>query len=207
MRLQKTKVLTGTTLSLLLSLVAVYPATARPSGEQAEGQPIAQVDRMDNSQSMRGRIKSIVGNVVTLEMPNGESRDVMIGQAERDRLGLRPGMEIMTSMKDGSLTVEVVSGGPASPTTADTAPLRSTTTSTDETNEAEATTRTEGRRVVEQRTIRRSTMTPSNIEQTTEQTTGDVQESSQVVDQNTDSVPDTTPSETTQPSRPVRALW
>ncbi|MCL1469986.1 hypothetical protein LAY57_04765 [Argonema antarcticum A004/B2] len=199
MRLQKTKVLAGTTLSVLLSLVAVYPALARPSGKQAEGQALAQIDRM-NSASMRGTIKSIVGNVVTLEMPNGETKDVMIGRAERDRLGLRPGMEIMTSMKDGNLMVEVVSAGSASSTSADT-------TSTEAASEAEMTTRTEGRRVVEETTIRRSTTTPSSVQQTTEQTTGDMQESRQVVDQNTESTPDTTSSETTQPSRPVRALW
>ncbi|GEM_PF-2821227 len=205
MRLQKTKVLTGTTLSVLLSLVAVYPALARPSGEQASGEAIAQIDRMDSA-SMSGKIKSIVGNVVTLEMPNGETRQVMIGRAERDRLGLRPGMEIMTSMRDGNLMVEVVSAGPASPTSADTTPLNSTTTSTEAASDAEMTTRTEGRRVVEETTIRRSTMTPSNVQQTTQQTTGDMQESRQVVDQNTESAPDTTSSETTR-SRPVRALW
>lgn len=196
MRLQKIKVLTGTSLSLLFSLLAVYPAIADHSPEHGRGQQMAQMD--DNS--IRGRIRNIVGNVVTLELPDGSTRSVMIGRADRDRLGLRPGMEIATSMKDGSMTVEVVSTGPSSSTSEDNAPVAETTSTTEEA--ANDTTR---RRVVEESTIRRTTTTAPVVQQTTEQTVGDVQESVQQVDQNTDMT--NTTQETTQPARPVRALW
>ncbi|MBD2182554.1 hypothetical protein [Aerosakkonema funiforme] len=199
MRLQKTKLFTGTALSLLLSLVAVCPAIARPLEEQAQRQVINQTDRMELSQSMRGKIRSIVGNVVTLEMPNGDSTEVMISRTEIQRLGLRPGMEISTSMRDGNLVVEVLNMGSAS-----SASEESTTTEM----MGGSTTR---RTVVEETTIRRSTSTPARIEQTSEQTSGNVQNSSQMVEQtnesNVEPAVDTTTGTTTQPSRPVRALW
>ncbi|HEY9854083.1 MAG TPA: hypothetical protein V6D28_31740 [Leptolyngbyaceae cyanobacterium] len=183
MRLQKTKLFAGTTLSVLLSLVAISPAMARPAGSQTQAQTIAQMDSM----SVTGRIRSIVGNVVTLVLPDGTTRDVMISRAERDRLGLRPGMEIMTMMRDGTMVVEVVSEG----------------SNTADMTEGTTTESTSGQRVVEERTIRRTTTYPA-VEQTTEQTTGDVQRSVQEVEQYpaTQNV-----EETTQPARPVRALW
>lgn len=196
MRLQKIKVLTGTSLSLLFSLLAVYPAIADHSPEHGRGQQMAQMD--DNS--IRGRIRNIVGNVVTLELPDGSTRSVMIGRADRDRLGLRPGMEIATSMRDGSMTVEVVSTGPSGSTSEDNAPLAETTSTTEE-----APNGTTRGRVVQETTIRRTTTTAPVVQQTTEQTVGDVQESVQQVDQNTDMT--NTTQETTQPARPVRALW
>lgn len=185
MRLQKTKLFTGTTLSVLLSLVAMSPAMARPAGSQTQAQTIAQMDSMN----VTGKIRTIVGNVVTLELPDGTTRDVMISRTERDRLSLRPGMEITTMMRDGTMMVEVVSEG--SPTTADTA-------------EGTMTEGTSGQRVVEERTIRRTTTTSPVVEQTTEQTTGDIQQSAQEVEQYPASQ---NVEETTQPARPVRALW
>ncbi|MFB2921328.1 MULTISPECIES: hypothetical protein [Aerosakkonema] len=196
MRLQKTKLFTGTALSLLLSLAAICPAIA---GERVEGQVINQSDRMEVSQSMRGKIRSIVGNVVTLEMPNGDSTEVMISRTEIQRLGLRPGMEISTSMRDGNLVVEVLNMGSASSASGES--------STTEMMGGSTTRRT----VVEETTIRRSTSTPARIEQTTEQTSGNIQNSTQMVEQtnesNAESSVNTRTEATTQQSRPVRALW
>lgn len=185
MGLQKTKLFTGTTLSVLLSLVAIYPAIARPSGSQTQAEKIAQMDSM----SVTGRIRSIVGNVVTLVLSDGTSRDVMISRAERDRLGLRPGMEIMTMMRDGTMVVEVLAEG--SNTTADM-------------TEGTMTESTSGQRIVEERVIRRTTTTSPVVEQNIEQTTGDIQRSTQRVEQYNES---SSMEEPTQRARPVRALW
>ena len=194
MRLQKTKVLTGATLSLLLSLTTIYPAIARPASQQTQDILIAQ---MDDTASIRGKIRSIVGNVVTLELPDGSTQDVMISRAERERLGLSPGMEIMTSMRNGSLVVEVVNADSDATATTDNSSMSS------ESSSEAMSSGTTRRRVVEETVIRRRTTTAPAVEQNTEQTSGDVQQSVQEVDQNSEM----TTQENIQRARPVRALW
>ena len=220
MRLQKIKLFSGMSLSVLLSLAAVFPAIAHHTPEHGKGQAIAQMS--DTDQNVTGRIKSIVGNVVTVELTDGTTRDIMISRAERERLALRPGMEIATTIRNGNLIVEVVNANGASQASSSAASSMNTTTNSEASNSSAAssmntttnseasnseasTSTTTGRRVVEESTIiRRSTTSAPVVEQSTEQTTGDVQQSAQEVEQNTDT---TVTEERSQPARPVRALW
>lgn len=191
MRIQKIKIFAGMSLSLVLSLAAVFPAMAHHTPDHGKGQAISQTTNVD--ENITGRIESIVGNVVTVELADGTTRDIMISRAERERLALQPGMEIATTMRDGNLIVEVLNAGAVSNSASEAS-----------SSEANMSTTT-GRRVVEETTIiRRSTTSAPVVEQSTEQTAGDVQESTQEVEQNTDT---TVTQERTQRARPVRALW
>ncbi|MBW4682719.1 MAG: hypothetical protein KME19_21895 [Microcoleus vaginatus WJT46-NPBG5] len=101
MGIERMKLLTGTTVSLLLSAIAMYPAVAGQSDVIAQQQPIAQ-NNMPASEMIRGTIKSIVGDVVTIQEPDdGRVRTLTIRRPERGALGLVPGMDIIARMENG----------------------------------------------------------------------------------------------------------
>lgn len=95
------KLLTGTTVSLLLSAVTMYPAVAGQSNVIAQQQTIAQTNT-PTSELIRGTVKSIVGDVVTIQEPDdGRVRTLTIRRPERGALGLVPGMDIIARMENG----------------------------------------------------------------------------------------------------------
>lgn len=101
MGIERMKLLTGTTVSLLLSAISMYPAVAGQSDVIAQQQPIAQ-NNMPASEMIRGTIKSIVGDVVTIQEPDdGRVRTLTIRRPERGALGLVPGMDIIARMENG----------------------------------------------------------------------------------------------------------
>lgn len=100
MGIERMKLLTGTTVSLLLSAIAMYPAVAGQSDVIAQQQPIAQ-NNMPASEMIRGTIKSIVGDVVTIQEPDGRVRTLTVRRPERGALGLVPGMDIIARMENG----------------------------------------------------------------------------------------------------------
>ena len=103
MSIQRMKVLTS--MILLLSAASVYPASARPSGETESMQRHSQ---MNKTQLVRGTIKSIVGDLVTLEMPNGKTQQIIINPDDLGRLNLEQGMQI-AGMVDKQNTASKVS--------------------------------------------------------------------------------------------------
>lgn len=118
MGLHKIKLLAGTTMSLLLSVVAVYPAAAQPTGQGAGNGSTMQ---MNSSQTMRGTVRSVSGNTVTVETANGQTGDITVSTAEIQRLNLRPGVEIVaTRMNDGSVTLALAQGMNGTTTSTDT---------------------------------------------------------------------------------------
>ena len=100
MGIERMKLLTGTTVSLLLSTIAMYPAVAGQSDVIAQQQQIAQ-SNMPASEMIRGTIKSIVGDVVTIQEPDGRVRPLTVRRPERGALGLVPGMDIVARMENG----------------------------------------------------------------------------------------------------------
>ncbi|GAC1469789.1 MAG: hypothetical protein NVS2B14_00850 [Chamaesiphon sp.] len=117
MRLQKVKVLTGMTLSLLLSVVAVYPAAAQSTqdGSMPGGSKLMPGGAMPSGSMMvgqhiiQGTIRNINGEVVTIEMPNGQTQALTINQRDIGRLNLQPGVAIIASMNNGIPTVYLAS--------------------------------------------------------------------------------------------------
>ncbi|MBD2742585.1 hypothetical protein [Coleofasciculus sp. FACHB-1120] len=182
MRLPKTKVLTGTMLTLLLSAVSVFPAIARPA-EGESRQLLSQTNTdtttpspTDASQLVRGTVRSIKGNVVTLTLPDGTTRDMMLTPEDLTRLNLMPGMEISATLDDQNMASNV------SMVTADT----TDTTRLNRTRRVEETT-------TQQRTVQ-TTPSPAPTTITGETTTAPETTTTQ------------TEPETTQ-AAPVPALW
>jgi hypothetical protein len=192
MRLQKTKVLTGTMLTLLLSAVSVFPAIARPvEGESRQLQSQTNTDTTtpnptntntttpnptNTNQVVSGTVSSIRGNVVTLRLPDGTTRSMMLTPEDITRLNLMPGMEISATLDDQNMASNV------SMVTAD----------------ATDTTRLNRTRRVEETTIQRRTVqtTPAPAPTTI---TGE-----------TTTAPDATTTQTepeTTQAAPVPALW
>jgi len=89
--MQKINVLTGITVSLLISVGSIYPAIAGSVSELAQPIKIAQVDSFGN---VTGKIRSIVGDVVTLDLPNGDTKSVSLTRTEIFRQSLVPGMDV-----------------------------------------------------------------------------------------------------------------
>lgn len=192
MRLQKTKILTGTMLTLLLSAVSVFPAIARPASEGESKQLQSQTntdtttptptntntttpDPTNTNQVVSGTVSSIRGNVVTLRLPDGTTRSMMLTPEDLTRLNLMPGMEISATLDDQNMASNV---------------------SMVEAADATDTTRLNRTRRVEETTIQRRTVqtTPSPAPTTT---TGE-----------TTSTPDTAQTEPqTTEAAPVPALW
>jgi hypothetical protein len=174
MRVPKMQILTGTALSLALSAIAVGPAIATPSSELAQ---TPQTTRAFDPNSYVGTVRSMVGNVVTLELPNGEIREIGLYRLEQGRLGLRPGMKLRVSRVNGRQ--EVALAPPVE------AVIVATTATRFETTQVE---RTERRRIelpppVERPApVRAVEPAPVRVEQVE-------------------------PVTEVQPSRPIRALW
>lgn len=99
MRIQKMKLLTGTMLSLLVSAVSVYPAIARPVGAES-GQLLSQVY---NSEIAKGTIRSISGEMVTLELPSGGTQQIKVDRDYTTRMNLQPGMEVVVNLSRGNV--------------------------------------------------------------------------------------------------------
>jgi len=126
MRIKNMKLLTGAMLSVLLSLVAGYPALAQTQVETRDRQSIAQARP---NETIRGTIQRIgANNQVVLRLPNGETQVVEIDEIDRERLGLLPGMEIMVTLDDTGLQAEEVTV--MEPTDEVTTTSTSTTTTT-----------------------------------------------------------------------------
>jgi hypothetical protein len=112
MRLQKINLLTGTALSLLLGVVTVYPAMAQDMDGTTGGSSGSSMNQMNNSQTITGTIKSVSGNVVTVQMANGHTRNITLNSNDMQALNLRVGTRIVaTIMNDGTVgRVSLVNG-------------------------------------------------------------------------------------------------
>ena len=97
MRFQKIKLLTGATLSVLISAVSVHPAMANPATQIAQ----TQTTTTANSQTVIGFVKSIVGEVVTIREENAPYRTLRIQRSVLRIIGLVPGMKVRATV-DGS---------------------------------------------------------------------------------------------------------
>ena len=94
MRLQKIKLFTGATLSVLISAVSVNPAMANLPIEIAQ----TQTTTTANAQTVTGFVKSIVGDVVTISgEDNAPYRTLRIQKCVLKILGLVPGMKVRAS--------------------------------------------------------------------------------------------------------------
>ncbi|HEY9695588.1 MAG TPA: hypothetical protein V6D15_25600 [Oculatellaceae cyanobacterium] len=67
-------------------------------------------NNMASTGMMNGTVRSIVGDVLTITMPDGSTRDVVLSRADIDRLNLVPGMNVSVMMNGGSTTVSLVNG-------------------------------------------------------------------------------------------------
>ncbi|MEG3941028.1 MULTISPECIES: autotransporter [unclassified Microcoleus] len=90
MRLQKIKLLTGATLSVLMSAVSVHPVMANPATQIAQ----TQTTTTANTQTLTGFVKSIVGDVVTIRPENSRYRTLRIQKCVLKIIGLVPGMKV-----------------------------------------------------------------------------------------------------------------
>lgn len=104
MRLQNVKILTGTALVVALGAIASSPAIATEIGDRLQDNRVAVAS---NSNSYTGTIRSIVGNIVTLELPNGDTKEIGLTRLEQGRLGLVPGMKIVVRMVEGRRIVSL----------------------------------------------------------------------------------------------------
>ncbi len=94
MRLQNIKLLTGATLSVLISAVSVHPAMANPAVQIAQ----TQTTTTANTQTVTGFVKSIVGDVVTIREENAPYRTLRIQKCVLKIIGLVPGMKVRASV-------------------------------------------------------------------------------------------------------------
>ncbi|HEY9858415.1 MAG TPA: hypothetical protein V6D16_02835 [Candidatus Obscuribacterales bacterium] len=112
MRLQKINLLTGTALSLLLGVVTVYPAMAQDMDGTTGGSSGPSMNQMNSSQTITGTIKRVSGNVVTVQMANGQTRNITLNSNDMQAQNLRVGTRIVaTIMNDGTVgRVSLVNG-------------------------------------------------------------------------------------------------
>jgi len=92
MRFQNIKLLTGATLSVLISAVSVHPAMANPAIQIAQTQSTTTA----NTQTVTGFVKSIVGDVVTIREENAPYRTLRIQRCVLRIIALVPGMKVRT---------------------------------------------------------------------------------------------------------------
>lgn len=104
MCLQNLKIWTGTALLVALGAIATSPAIATEMSDRVEDNRVAVAS---DSNYYTGTVRSIVGDIVTLELPNGESRQIGLNLLEQGRLGLVPGMKIAVRMVDGRRVVSL----------------------------------------------------------------------------------------------------
>ena len=94
MRLQNIKLLTGATLSVLISAVSVHPAMANSATQIAQ----TQTTTTASTQTVIGFVKSIVGDVVTIREENAPYRTLRIQKCVLKIIGLVPGMKVRASV-------------------------------------------------------------------------------------------------------------
>ncbi|MEG4572318.1 autotransporter [Microcoleus sp. N3A4] len=94
MRLQNIKLLTGATLSVLISAVSVHPAMANPATQIAQ----TQTTTTASTRTVIGFVKSIVGDVVTIREENAPYRTLRIQKCVLKIIGLVPGMKIRATV-------------------------------------------------------------------------------------------------------------
>ncbi len=94
MRLQNIKLLTGATLSVLISVVSVHPAMANPATQIAQ----TQTTTTANTRTIVGFVKSIVGDVVTIREENAPYRTLRIQKCVLKIIGLVPGMKVRATV-------------------------------------------------------------------------------------------------------------
>ena len=90
MLFQNIKLLTGATLSVLISAVSVHPAMANPAIQIAQ----TQTTTTANTQTVTGFVKSIVGDVVTIREENAPYRTLRIQRCVLRIIALVPGMKV-----------------------------------------------------------------------------------------------------------------
>lgn len=90
MLFQNIKLLTGATLSVLISAVSVHPAMANPAIQIAQ----TQTTTTTNTQTVTGFVKSIVGDVVTISPENAPYRTLRIQRCVLRIIALVPGMKV-----------------------------------------------------------------------------------------------------------------
>jgi hypothetical protein len=100
MRLQSMKILAGTALSLTISAIAITPAIATPVVELAQTPT-----QINNSRTYKGIVRSIIGNVVSVRLDNGEVREIGMCKLDQGRIGLVPGRRVIVD--DEGWTPEV----------------------------------------------------------------------------------------------------
>lgn len=99
MGIQKMKLLTGTMLSLLVSAVSAYPAIAHPVNIESR----LLISQLYTSDIAKGTISRINGEMVTLELPSGDTQQITIDEDYIKRLNLRPGMEVVVNLNRGNI--------------------------------------------------------------------------------------------------------
>lgn len=179
MRLQNLKILTGTALVVALGAIASSPAIANEMRDRVQDNRVAVAS---DSNSYTGTIRSIVGNIITLELPNGDTKEIGLNRLEQGRLGLVPGKKISVRMVDGR---RIVSLAP---------PVEAVTVARTVTRIEETTTQV-------QRTPRRIELPPPQ-ERPAPVRSAPV-ESAPVTIEPAEQTMEVQP----QPSRPIRALW
>ncbi|OCR02827.1 hypothetical protein BCD67_15610 [Oscillatoriales cyanobacterium USR001] len=137
MRLQNITLLTGTALSLLVSSGIVHPAIANPASEVAQRQNMSTTA---NTETIVGIIKSIAGEVVTVDIDGGTYRTLRIERRVLGIMGLVPGVKISATVLRGGYMVENVMVIPNVKVTASTAAARTTTTTTTTRTQTQTTT-------------------------------------------------------------------
>ncbi|MCT7962889.1 hypothetical protein NG799_21270 [Laspinema sp. D1] len=105
MNLKNISLLTGTILSVTIGWGNVSQAIAETTPESGII-PEAIAQTMMNQpmgEPMMGRVTMIRNNIVTLEMENGETTQVALPVLEQEKLGMRPGVEVLL-YPDGTVT-------------------------------------------------------------------------------------------------------
>ena len=104
MRLQNIKLLTGATLSVLISAVSVHPAMANPATQIAQ----TQTTTTASTRTVIGFVKSIVGDVVTIREENAPYRTLRIQKCVLKIIGLVPGMKVRATVAGSQVESIVV---------------------------------------------------------------------------------------------------
>lgn len=98
MRLQNIKLLTGATLSVLISAVSVHPAMANPATQIAQTQSTTTA----NAETIIGIVKNISGDIITIRPENSPYRTLRIQRCVLRITALVPGMKVKASIVGGS---------------------------------------------------------------------------------------------------------
>ncbi len=109
MNFQTIKIVSGTSLSLLLFAISGYPVMAQTSNQMS--QTGTTTVNMTAGQPVEGTVVSIVGETVRMRLASGELRDITVPRAELQRLNLRLGTQIVATMgNDGNTTIALANG-------------------------------------------------------------------------------------------------